>query len=627
MTDNDLPFASAFPAATKEQWLKLVDGVLKGAPFDKKLITQTYDGLRIQPLYPRAAHASAVAARAPGAPWIVSQRVDHPDAAIANAEALHDLENGANGLTLVFAGSPGAYGYGLDSSAATLKRVLDGIYIDGIALDLDLAWNASDAPAHIATIVKERGLDPKILDFRMNFDPLGGMAVSGASLVDWKILAPRFAGMIGEFAAQGYRGPFALADGRIVHNAGGSEAQELAWTLASAVAYLRAFEAGGTALDVARTMISFKLSADADQFLTMAKFRALRKLWARVEEACGLTPKPAYVAAETAWRMMAQRDPWVNVLRTTIATFAAGLGGANAITVLPLTMALGLPDRFARRLARNTQLVLLEESNLDKVSDPAAGSGGIEDLTRQLCETAWRLFQEIEAAGGASKALEQGLLQTKIAATRMERKKAVAQGRDALTGTSAFPDIHEQHVAVLDVPRASPAKPTHAEVSVTPLPSIRLAEPFEALRDASDRALATTGTRPKVFLANLGTAADFTARATFAKNFFEAGGIEAVTNDGFTNAADLAAAFKASKAPLACICSTDAIYATEAATTAQALKQAGAKHIYLAGRPGDLEAALTAAGVGGYIYVGCDMLATLGAAHDIIGLERHGKAR
>lgn len=627
MTDNDLTFASEFPAATREQWLKLVDGALKGAPFDKKLIAQTYDGLRIQPLYPRATNASAIAARPQGTPWIVQQRVDHPDAATANAEALHDLENGTNGLTLVFGGSPGAYGYGLGSSAASLGRVLDGIYIDGIALDLDLAWNASDAPAHIAGIVKERGLDPKALDFRMNFDPIGGMAVSGASLVDWKTLAPRFAGMIGEFVAQGYRGPFALADGRIVHNAGGSEAQELAWTLASAVAYLRAFEAGGIKTDAARGMISFKLAADADQFLTLAKFRALRKLWARVEEACGLTPKPAFVAAETAWRMMAKRDPWVNVLRTTIATFAAGLGGANAITVLPLTIALGLPDRFARRLARNTQLVLLEESNLDKVSDPAAGSGGIEDLTTQLCQTAWKLFQEIEAVGGAAAALEKGLLQSKIAATRAERDKAIARGRDALTGTSAFPDIHEKHVDVLDAPRVKPATPTHAETTVTPLPSLRLSEPFEALRDTADRMLAKTGTRPKVFLANLGSAADFTARATFAKNFFEAGGIEAVTNEGFSNAADVAAAFKASKAPLACICSTDTIYAEQAAAIAQALSQAGAKYIYLAGRPGDLEAALKVAGVGSYIYMGCDMLATLGAAHAILGLERNGNSR
>ena len=256
--------------------------------------------------------------------------------------------------------------------------------------------------------------------------------------------------------------------------------------LAVAVEYLRALESGGIALDDARGMIYFRLAADADQFLTIAKFRALRKLWARVEEACGLVPAPAVVVAETAWRMMTQRDPYVNMLRATIAVASAGFGGADAITVLPFTSALGLPDRFARRIARNTQLVLLEESNLAKVADPAAGSGGIEDLTGQLCRAAWAQFQEIEQAGGAWAALEQGLIQKKVAAVRAEHEKAVARRRDVLTGTSNFPDLAEAAVAVLDVPRVT-QPPYPAALTFDALPCIRLAAPFEKLRDASDR--------------------------------------------------------------------------------------------------------------------------------------------
>ena len=333
----------------------------------------------------------------------------------------------------------------------------------------------------------------------------------------------------------------------MIHNAGGSEAQELAFCLAVAVAYLRALEASGIALADARAMIYFRLAADADQFLTIAKFRALRKLWARVQDACGLAPRSTFVAGETAWRMMTKRDPWVNMLRATIATFSAGLGGSDAVTVLPFTAPLGLPDRFARRMARNTQLVLLEESNLARVTDPAAGSGGFEDLTRQLCETAWSLFQDIERAGGIWAALEKGLVQTKVGETRAARQKAIATRKDALTGTSEFPNIHEAPVAVLDAkPVPSPA-PTFPDV-FEPLPVIRLAEPFEALRDRSDAIVKKTGARPKVFLANLGTVADFSARAMFAKNFFEAGGIEAIGNDGFASHADMASAFKASGA-------------------------------------------------------------------------------
>ena len=614
---DQLPLAAEFPAASRDQWLKLVEGVLKGAPFDKRLVGRTSDGLAIEPLYPRDPTATPVAARPPGAPWTIMQRVDHPDPAAANAEALHDLENGATGLTLVFAGSVGSYRYGLDSAAATLARVLDGIFLDaGIAIDLDLAWNATDAPAQIAALIEQRKLDPATIELRMSFDPIGGLAASGLSLVDWPTLAPRFATMIGEFVSQGFRGPFALADGRVIHAAGGSEAQELAFVLAAAVAYLRAFETSDVALDRARDMIHFRLAADADQFLTIAKFRALRKLWARVETACGLAPKPTHVAAETAWRMMTRRDPWVNMLRATVASFAAGLAGADSVTVLPYTMPLGLPDRFARRIARNTQLVLLEESNLAKVADPTAGSGGIEDLTAKLCTTAWSLFQEIEAAGGAWAALQQGIIQKKVTAVRAERAKAIARRKDALTGTSEFPDINELPVVVLD---ATPvALPPHGPtaVSVEPLPSIRLAEPFEKLREASDLALRASGSRPKVFLANLGPLAEFTARATFAKNFFEAGGIEAVTNDGFASRSDMVAAFEASGAKLVCVCSSDRVYASDAPDAAKALQAAGAIHMYLAGRPGELEAALKASGVQGFIYVGCDVVATLREAHD-----------
>jgi methylmalonyl-CoA mutase len=615
---DDLTLGAEFPAATREQWLKLVDGVLKGAPFDKKLVSRTYDDLPIEPLYPRAADAKRVVGRTPGAAWTVLQRVDHSDPAAANAQALHDLENGATGLTLVFAGSVSANGYGLDATAATLARVLDGVALDaGITIDFNLSPPTRDAVRNFAALVKSRKLAPAAVEMHASINPIGGFAASGTSPRPWAGLAQGFAAMLRELTEQGFRGPFAVADGRIIHNAGGSEAQELAFTIASAVEYLRALEASGVALDAARRMIYFRLSADADQFLTMAKFRALRKLWARIEQASSLAPAPAHVAAETAWRMMTRRDPYVNMLRTTMAVAAAGLGGADSITVLPHTAPLGLPDAFARRIARNTQLILLEESNLAKVADPAAGSGAIEDLTGQMCAAAWSLFQEIEAAGGAWAALEQNLVQRKVAAVREERQAAIARRNDALTGTSEFPELHETPPAVLDVAPIVPPKEAAAAVTVEALPRIRLAEPFERLRDASDRMLAQSGSRPKVFLANLGKPSDFTARATFAKNFFEAGGIEAVTNDGFASRADMVAAFKASGAKLACLCSSDDVYAMQAVEAARTL--AGAAHVYLAGRPRDV---LKGAGVGTFIFAGCDVLATLNAAHDLSRMPR-----
>jgi methylmalonyl-CoA mutase len=616
---DDFPLAAEFPQASQNDWRKLVETALKGAPFDKKLVSQTYDGLRIEPLYPRKVSAPVVAGR-DAVPWQVIQRVDHPNAKAANKQALDDLQNGATGLSLVFAGSAGAYGYGLDGTKETIAATLDGVYLDaGIALELDLSAQHKDAGQILAAALNERGVEPGKTQIRFGYDPLGAKARSGSSPLPWPQIAKLFAGIVADLSERGLAGPFAVADGRSVHAAGGSEAQELAFVIANAIEYLRLFTQAGTPLEAARGLVWFRLAADADEFLTIAKFRALRKLWARIEQASGLAPKPVFVSAETAWRMMSTRDPYVNMLRTTIAVTAAGVGGANAISALPFTIALGLPDTFARRVARNMQLLLLEESNLYRVSDPAAGAGGIEAMTTEIAKTAWTLFQEIEAAGGAAIAIEQGLIQKKVAATRAERLKAVARRKDALTGVSDYPDIGELPVKVIDVPRVN-VPPMPASITFDGLPSMRLAEPFEALRDASDRALTKTGTRPKVFLANLGKLSDFTTRATFAKNFYEAGGIEAVTNDGFKSQDDMLAAFKATGAKLACLCSSDKVYEHEAIQAAKALTAAGSI-VQLAGRPGDDEQTLRQAGVKDFIYMGCDALSTLRAAHGILGVK------
>jgi methylmalonyl-CoA mutase len=612
MTDPEtLLLAADFAAATREEWRKLVDRVLKGAPFER-LISTTYDGLSIEPLARRRADARPVAARPAAAPWRVLARIDHPDPALGNEIALRELNTGAGGLALVFAGAAGDYGFGLRASEEALGRVLEGFDFNvGAALEFDISPHA--AAVIDAMLAKGFALSQRGAGIRVGHDPIGATAITASAARPWTEEAPHFARRLAALARDGFRGKLAVADGRIIHNAGGSEAQELAFALSVALTYLRALEAEGVALDTARRMIFFRLSADADQFLTVAKFRALRKLWARVEDACELAPEPAFVSAETAWRMMARRDPHANILRATIAAFAAALGGADAITVLPFTAALGLPDRFARRIARNTQLVLLEESHLAKVADPAAGSGAVEDLTDQLCQVTWPLFREIEAAGGIAAALASGRFQQKVAEVRTKRAAATARRRDALTGVSIFPNLHEAEAKV-DVP-APPRQPAAGA-----LQPIRLAEPFEALRDVSDRLLATTGARPKVFLATLGTPAEFTARATFAKNFFEAGGIQAVGGAGIDLPA-LPAAFTAADAALACLCSSDKVYEKEAAAAALALKAAGARHIYLAGRPREQEAALKSAGVRSFIYEACDALATLTSVYDMLGVE------
>lgn len=615
MTMDDLSLAADFPQATREQWLRLVEGVLKGADFNRKLVGRTHDGIEIQPLYPKAEGAARIAREQAGR-WRVSQRMDHPDPAKAHELALLDLENGADALTLVAHKAPAARGFGVKAETVDdLDRALSGVMLDLIHLRLDAGGQGRIMAERLIALAEKRGHKLSDLSFDLGMDPIGGLASIGHLSVAWDEVSARMGAMLRELADKGFSGRAFMADGRPYHEAGASEAQELAAVLATGVSYLRALEAQGHSLEAASTALSFLLVADADEFLTVAKFRALRRLWAQVEQACGLEPRPIRLHGETAWRMTTKRDPWVNMLRATVATFSAGIGGADAVTVLPFTAALGLPDAFARRVARNTQLILLEESNLWRVADPAAGAGGFEALTDALCEKAWSLFQEIEREGGILESLKQGALQSRIAAVRAQRDKAIATRKEPITGTSEFPNIHEADVTVLMPADGAPRGPSGAAVvSVDPLPSIRSAETFERLRDVSDAYLAKTGARPKVFLANLGPISAFTARATFAKNFFEAGGIEAVTNDGFSDQSALKQAFVESKAKLSCICSSDEIYETHAIDAAKTLHEAGSAPIYLAGRPGEREEQLTGAGITTFIYAGCDTLKVLGEA-------------
>jgi methylmalonyl-CoA mutase len=618
MSLQDAPLAGVFPPGNEEGWRKIVDRALKGASFDR-LTSKTYDGVAIAPLYPRAIAPGPRALRAAPGRWSILARVDLADTDAANAMALADLEGGADGLHIVFAGAQGAYGTGLrDDSEDALAHVFANIRFDyGIPALVEFSPRAPRAVDGLLRLIDRAHVEPSITRLSFGLDPLGAQALHGFAAAPWGEESKSFATSAKSLAAAGYRFGTVAADARAVHAAGGTEAQELGFALAAALAYLRALEAGGLPLDEARSLLVFRLAADADEFVTIAKFRALRRLFARLEEACGLAPAPIYVHAETAWRMVTRRDPWTNLLRATLASFGAAIGGADAITVLPFTQAVGAPDDFARRLARDTQLVLQDESHIYAVDDPASGSGGIEALTEALCERGWEEFQRLEEDGGLAAALEKGSFQGRIAEIAGKRAQNVARARDKITGCNAFPDIGEAPVAALapfDAALLEAPAPAGASKS-PPLRPRRLAEPFETLRDRSDAALAEKGARPRVFLANLGAVATFTARANFAKNFFEAGGLEAVFGE---EGADIAAAFRASGAKLACVCSSDAIYAEKAEQAARDLAAAGAR-VYLAGRPGELETAVRAAGVAEFIYAGGDMFDTLQRAFEEAG--------
>ncbi|MCC2276128.1 methylmalonyl-CoA mutase small subunit [Streptomyces sp. ET3-23] len=624
LPDDGFSLAAEFPDATRDQWQRLVEGVLSkagtdaaGAAAEDALATALQDGLATRPLYTAENGAGAVGhpgfppfvrGGRPGATavsgWDVRQQHRDPDPRKANEAVLADLENGATSLWLTVgpAGLP----------VSGLATALEGVYLDLATVVLDAGAETGPAAEALLQLCDERSVPRTALTGNLGADPLGTLARTGQDAV--------LAGQLTEAAALAARctrelpGLRALTvDALPYHDAGGSAAEELGCSLATGVAYLRALTDAGLTVDEACGQLEFRYAATADQFLTIAKFRAARRLWARVAEVGGAAAASGAQRqhAVTSAVMMTRRDPWVNMLRTTVACLGAGVGGADAVTVLPFDEALGLPDAFARRIARNTSAVLLEESHLARVIDPAGGSWYVESLTDQLAHAAWAWFQEIERAGGQAAALRSGLVAGRLAATWRSRSADLATRREPITGVSEFPHLGEQ--------------PVHREPAPAPplggLPKVRRDEAFEALRARSDAHLDTTGARPRVFLAALGPAAAHTARATFAANLFQAGGIEPVHEPATVDATTVAEAFARSGASVACLCSADKLYAEQAEDVAAALKSAGALQVFLAGRPGaEQREAYVRAGVDEFVFAGGDAVAVLSSVLDRMGV-------
>lgn len=695
MTEQQINFTEGFATPTPDAWKAEVEKALKGAAFDKKMLTRTYEGITLRPLYSRhdwsqegdpsgfpGAMPFTRGARAAGnrmADWEVRQAFDHPDPGKANEIILNELSRGVDSVLVVFdraarAGAD-ADAAGADADAAgvdgvmvysveDLDRLLIGVDLERVPVALSAGGQFLAAAGLLAALWRRRRIEGAAARGAFNADPLAALAAAGRL---GQPVADALAGLaaLAKLTRASYPGVTAAGvDTQAYHDAGATESQDLAASMATALAYVKAMVAGGLNIDDACRQIVFTYAVPCDQFLAIAKLRAARKLWARIAESCGAS-EPARamrINAVTASRMMTTRDPWVNMLRTTVACFAAAVGGADAITVQPFDAALGLSDELGRRVARNTHVVLAEESNIAKVIDPAGGSWYVETRTDELARAAWAEFQAIEAAGGMAAVLQDGSFAQKIAAAFAQRQANIAKRRDPLTGVSEFPNILEAPVATPAVDLAgarkaaierlqavrgkdanavtkavaavkaagAEARPSAviaaaeagatigalatalagAAVSIEPLAPHRLAEAFEALRDASDAYKAKTGARPKIFLANLGTIAQHTGRATFAKNYFETAGIEAVSNEGFSDAAACAEAFKASGAKIAILCSADAIYEQMAAQVAPALKAAGCIYLFQAGNPGDKRALYTAAGVDDFIALGGDVLQT-----------------
>ncbi len=612
---EELSLAAQFPPTSREQWEKLVAGVLdksgaKGlSPHAAaQQLTVTVDAIPIAGIY----GADEFTAPDPGFPgaapfvrgrlaqgtlggWDARAYFNHPDPDEAREQVLLDLENGVTSLWI-------AVGEG-GIPVKSLGDVLAGVLLDLAPVVLDAGADAIAAAQALLQSAESRGVPVASLSGNLGLDPLGYAARTGtpASLTE-------AAGFVADHVARHGASAAALrtivVDALAFHDAGATEAQELGASLAAGVAYLRSLEEAGLTPDAACAQLEFRYAATDDQFLTIAKLRAARRLWSRIASACGApaAQQGQLQHAVTSWPMMTRLDPYVNMLRTTVAAFAAGVGGADSVTVLPFDSAIGIPDELGRRVARNTQALLVDESHVAEVIDPAGGSWYVESLTDALAQAGWAEFQVIEEAGGLIEALADGFVAQRVAASRADRHRKIAHREDSITGVSEFPQLDEKPLVRKDAP----------PVPSGGLPRIRWSERHEGMRERADHFRTVHRHPPTVLLVPLGPARAAAARLSFAGDLLRPAGIDGVLlspvpeswNAGSTDEA-LAEGLRSRATTVACLCGSDDAYATSAADVAESLRRAGATHVLLAGQA----KAAPDAKIDTFLYRGCDAVA------------------
>lgn len=644
MADGTLTLSGSFEEATEADWLAGVEKALKGGGIER-ITRQTRDGIKIHPLYRETDFASSTDPRGtPGAspylrgatdtpdpylPWDIRQSFSHPDPAVTNQEIMRDLERGVTSISLAIecSGTTGCIITNLDQLSTALQGVRADIAT--IALAHRGAGSGASAAALLALWADQQDA-PDAQKLAFNISPYRQLMRRGKIGGGIDAAMAKTAALVKTLAAKFPASTSLDVDAQTVHEAGGSEAQELGVLIAQAVDLLRRLDQAGLRPEEAAPQILFKLAVDANYGIGIAKLRAARRLWARVQEALGLTQQAMKLHAVTSARMLTRYDAWVNMLRGTAACFAASTGGADIITVRAFNESFSVPEELGRRIARNTQIMAMEESGLGRIADPSGGAWFTETLAEDLAAAAWVEFQQIEAEGGLAESLLAGHVQARIGDKRAALIKEVSRRKIPVTGVSEFPLIEEIAAPVADVVSPPPGDgvdpvglttllpdfnaPAGADTVAEPLDWISIAEPFETLRDRSEAHLETTSARPSIFLATLGPLAEHTARVDFARNLFAAGGIEAKAAPvPPESAAELAAAFAASGCKIAVLCGADKRYADEAEAAAQAVKEKGAVALWLAGKH-------EAAGIDRHIFMGCDIVHELTVALAELGV-------
>lgn len=688
-----------FPAPTLEQWHQECVRLLKGVPFEKKMLTPTYEGITLQPMHTRAdldalPHVDNLPGEAPYVRgkrafgyrervWEVAQELPYPTYAEFNEALRHDLDRGQTAAVLVIdrAGQAGLdpdqaapEQVGRDGTSVAslvgMRQALTGVDLAAVPVHVESGSAALTYAALLVALAREQGVDPARLRGSVGLDPVAGLAELGQLPLLLDRAYDELALLTAWTTTHAPGLHTVAASGHVYHDGGASAVQELGITLAVAVNHLRELAARGHDVAVVAPRIRFGFSVGTHFFMEIARLRAARLLWARIVEAAGgdADAQRMTVHARTSRFTKTVLDPHVNILRTTTEAMAAIFGQIDSLHVAPFDEPLGLPDQFSRRIARNTHTILREESHFDTVVDPAGGSWCVESLTHEVAEAAWRVFQEVEGAGGVIQALREGKVQAMVADTAAARRKNLARRKDVLVGVNQYPNptekplfgrtvdheaLHKRraeamqklrtdgdHAANVEVMQklermlhgegsevfaaiveAAAAGASVGELSrtfrhgadpqlaVEPIAPWRAGKMFErlrgAVRDHGDAAATT------VFCACLGDVARYMPRLDFTRGFFQTGGFTVLADHWFESPAAAAAAARESGAATAVIVGLDATYVEHAAAAARALKEAGVGTVILAGAPGDQADTLAEAGVDEFIHLRSDAHAVL----------------
>ena len=609
MADSKEKLFSDFPAVTTQEWMDKIMVDLKGADYEKKLVWKTNEGFKVKPFYRREdLEGLKTTEGLPGQypyirgnkkddnTWFVRQdiRVDNP--AEANAKALDLLNNGIDSL--------GFHIKAKDLNADYIRTLLKDICCECVELNFKTCQRHTVELAKLLTeYFKEKDYDPEKLQGSLDFDPISRMMKKGKNVSGLIANAKELVEVMAPYPKFRCIAVNSLA----LNNAGAYIYQELGYALAWGNEYLSRLTEAGVSADLAAKKIKFNFGISSNYFMEIAKFRAARMLWADIvneyHPACQCACQMA-VHAETSSFNLTLFDAHVNLLRTQTEAMSAAIAGVDSITVTPFDKAYETPNDFSERIARNQQLLLKEESHLNRIVDPAAGSYYIENLTVSIAKQAWDLFLQTEEAGGMVKAVLDSSVQNAVNSSNRARHEAVSKRKEILLGTNQYPNFNETAGEKAPLEHACCCGHGDEAGEFATLNTDRAASEFEALRLETEH----SGKRPKAFMLTIGNLAMRQARAQFSCNFLACAGYEVIDNLGFPTVEEgIEAAMKAN-ADIVVLCSSDDEYAEYAIPAFKALN--GRAMFIVAGAPACMDE-LKAAGIENFIHVRCNVLETL----------------